>query len=203
MRKATQIFVLSLIFYASLLTALHGVFELAQGHVATGGMAISAIGAPCQAETVWHACFPALTVLPTFFTAGLMTLILTGLLITRGIRQIIKPRQDMALFVLTVMLLLSGGGFIAFFVLTVASVAAYWPHQKLRGQPNAFIRLMAKGWPWLLFVYFLLVGTEALLGGFKADLSIQVNFLLPLGFLFLLLTAVSAYAWDVSQTTPE
>jgi len=52
--------------YAGLLGVEHGIFETLQGSTAPDGIMINALGAPCEAETVWHACYPALTLVPNF-----------------------------------------------------------------------------------------------------------------------------------------
>ena len=52
--------------YAGLLGVEHGIFETLQGSTPPDGLMINALGAPCEAETVWHACYPALTVVPNF-----------------------------------------------------------------------------------------------------------------------------------------
>lgn len=61
--------------YAGLLGAAHGFFEIRQGSLPTSGIAIQAIGSGCQPETVWHACFPAMTLVPNFLISGLLALI--------------------------------------------------------------------------------------------------------------------------------
>jgi hypothetical protein len=47
MNKATTLTTAALGSYAGLLSAAHGVLEMLQGSVATGGVMISAIGPPC------------------------------------------------------------------------------------------------------------------------------------------------------------
>jgi hypothetical protein len=50
--------------YAGLIAIQHGIFEILQGSRAPDGLMFNAIGPPCQPEAVWHACFPAMTLIP-------------------------------------------------------------------------------------------------------------------------------------------
>jgi len=197
MTKATRIFVLTMVLYAALLTSLHGLSEFNQGASPTGDITIQAMGTPCMPDQIWHACFPALTIFHTFDTAGIMTLILTGLLITRTVRPFRSHWQGLSLLLLGVLLLLSGGGFIAFFILLVASTAAFFmPNGKSETKP--IHRKMAKGWPCLLFFYFLIVGLQVLLGANSNEFAMQiVTLLLFFQTLALVLAAFAAHAWDI------
>jgi hypothetical protein len=56
--------------YAGLIAIQHGIFEMLQGNRAPDGLMFNAIGPPCQPETVWHACFPAMTLIPNLLVTG-------------------------------------------------------------------------------------------------------------------------------------
>ena len=200
MNKATRIFVLTLVLYAALLTSLHGIFEFVQGPVPTNGIAIQAIGAPCEPDQIWHACFPALTIFRTYDTAGIMTLILTGLLITRGIRPIKNRWQSLSILLIGSLLLVSGGGFVAALVILIGGTAAFFTPRDGKGEISIFHHRMAKGWPCLLFLYFVLVALESLLGAFANDLALQIGgVFLAVEFIVLILAAFAAHAWDRCQ----
>jgi hypothetical protein len=64
--------------YAGLIAIQHGIFEILQGSRAPGSLLFNAIGPPCQAEAVWHACFPAMTLIPNLLITGIAA-ILVGL----------------------------------------------------------------------------------------------------------------------------
>jgi uncharacterized membrane protein len=70
MKKATRIAAAMLGAYAGLLAVEHGIFEILQGSVRPNALLIHAIGRPCQPEAVWHACFPAMTLVPNFLVSG-------------------------------------------------------------------------------------------------------------------------------------
>ena len=61
--------------YAGLLGAAHGVFEIRQGSGKPDSLLINAIGPPCEPSEEWHACFPALTVVPDYLIAGVLTVV--------------------------------------------------------------------------------------------------------------------------------
>jgi hypothetical protein len=53
----------------------HGFFETQQGNIAPSGLVISAIGPPCEPASAWHACEPALTVIPNFLVTGVVAMV--------------------------------------------------------------------------------------------------------------------------------
>jgi len=69
--------------YAGLIAIQHGIFEILQGSRVIGGLMFNAIGPPCQAEAVWHACFPAMTLIPDLFITGIAA-ILVGAVLSWG-----------------------------------------------------------------------------------------------------------------------
>ena len=95
---------------AGLLGLEHGYFETLQGNVAPSGIGIVAIGPPCQASRAWHACEPAMTIMPTFFVAGVLTIIVA--LIVLLWTAAFVHRKNGGLILLSLVLLLVGGGFI-------------------------------------------------------------------------------------------
>lgn len=110
--------------YAGLLGAVHGYFEILQGNVAPDSFVINAIGTPCQADAVWHACLPAITMLPNFLIAGVLTLIISLIILTWAVAFIQRKRGGWILILLAVALLLAGGGFFPPFYGIVAGVIA-------------------------------------------------------------------------------
>jgi hypothetical protein len=40
------------------------------------GRLINSMGPPCQPETVWHACEPAITILPSFLITGILAVVI-------------------------------------------------------------------------------------------------------------------------------
>lgn len=190
--------------YAGLLGTAHGIFEILQGTVATGGVMINAIGAPCQAEAVWHACLPAMTLVPNFLVTGALAVLFSLLTVVWAAFFVGRKRGGLVLILLSITMLLIGGGFIAPFVGLIAGVAGTkinapftWWRTHLPGNAS---RLLAKLWPWLLIAYFLWIPTQFLLGRFSGEsLVAQGAILLPLEYGLLLLTLFAAFAYDIQK----
>jgi len=62
--------------YAGLIAFQHGIFESLQGSRAPGGVMFNAIGLPCQPELAWHACFPAMTLIPNLLVTGIVAMVI-------------------------------------------------------------------------------------------------------------------------------
>jgi hypothetical protein len=93
---------------AGLVGIYHGYNETLQGNSAPSGIMINAVGPPCQGS----GCFPAMTVIPDFFVAGVVTIIFS--LIVLGWAAVLVQRKNggLVLILLSIMLLLVGGGFL-------------------------------------------------------------------------------------------
>jgi hypothetical protein len=154
MRNATRVAASALGVYAGLVGALHGYHEILQGDVATDGLMISAIGPPCQAEEVGHACFPAMTLVPNFLVTGILAVVV-GLIAAAWAAGFVQRRYGgLVLMLLSVLLLLVGGGFIPMFVGLMAGFAG----TKINAPPAwRRTRFLARWWPWPLVAYFVWV----------------------------------------------
>ena len=95
--------------FAGLLGVVHGYFETQQGSVAPGGVIIAAIGNGCQG---FNNCLPAMTVVPNFLTSGILTIILSLLVLLFSAVRIQTRRGPLFLALLSIVLLLVGGGFL-------------------------------------------------------------------------------------------
>src|SRR5438034_843359 len=95
--------------FAGLLGVVHGYFETQQGSVAPGGVIIAAIGNGCQG---FNNCLPAMTVVPNFLTSGILTIILSLLVLLFSAVRIQTRRGPLVLALLSIVLLLVGGGFL-------------------------------------------------------------------------------------------
>jgi hypothetical protein len=201
--RATRITAAALGVYAGILGIEHGVFAFLQGNVAPNGLLFNAIGPPCQTETAWHACLPAMTLVPNLHITGILTIIIGLLAIIWAVAFVQKPRGGWVLTALFVALLLVGGGFVPAFVGWVAGVTATRLHappgrgwlSKLRGGR----RLLANLWPWPLIILFAWLAGGWLLGHLFGEAMLRWGFVLF--FLFdlgtPLLAAFSGRAHDV------
>jgi len=70
---------------------------------------INAIGPPCQGS----GCFPAMTVIPDFFVTGVLTIILSLIIVAWAAALVQRRYGGVVLILLSLILLLVGGGFLA------------------------------------------------------------------------------------------
>ena len=95
--------------YAGLLGIEHGFFELLQGNTVPTSLLIRAMGPPCQPETVWHACFPAMTLIPHMAATGLVAMFVGLSLVGWSLVFIQRKHGGLILIGLSVSLLFVGG----------------------------------------------------------------------------------------------
>jgi hypothetical protein len=106
--KATRTFVMvfGIIFGVSGIS--HGLFEALQGSVPTEGVFISAVG---EAQRMWpHGAEPALTLIPNFLAAGIVSIVVGAALIVWSIAGVHKPKGSTVFLILFLVLLFTGGG---------------------------------------------------------------------------------------------
>lgn len=149
--------------YAGLIAVQHGIFAMLQGSRAPDGLMFNAIGPPCQPEVVWHACFPAMTLIPNLLVTG-VTAVLVGLVIAIWTTAFVgRKRGGLVLGMSSLLALLVGGGFVPVFTGLIAAIAS-----RGLGRPSALPRLtfLAALWPWPLVVMALWLRGSWLLGHF-------------------------------------
>jgi hypothetical protein len=143
--------------YAGLLGAAHGYNEIMQGNVTPDGIMISAIGPPCQPEAVAHACWPAMTVVPNFLVTGILAVVLGLITAIWAAGFVYRRVGGPVLILLSILMLLVGGGFIPVFVGVIAGVAAVGIHASLpkwcARLPKNGVRFGSALWPWPLVAY--------------------------------------------------
>jgi protein-S-isoprenylcysteine O-methyltransferase Ste14 len=164
--------------YAGILGIQHGSFALLQGATAPAGVVFNAIGPPCQPEMVWHACFPAMTLIPNLRVTGIAAIIVGFLLLVWALRFVQRRHGGWALGLLAVLLLLVGGGFVPVFIGLVAAAASHGLQRPVAGSRFAAV---ARAWPWPLVVMALWLPGSWLLGHFFGPLMLAAS-----GVLFLI-----------------
>jgi hypothetical protein len=194
--------------YAGLLGMEHGFFETLQGNVVPNGVKILAVGPPGLPFPFGHE--PAMTLIPNFLVTGILAMIF-GLLITIWAAMFVQKKHGaVVLFLLSIILLLVGGGFGPMTLLITASIAAsridkplvWWRSHLLAN----LRRLLAKLWPWSFFAALLWVPFEFTLGyilGLKNDPRpslTSLNLLLSYPLLvFFTLTLITGFAHEVHR----
>lgn len=190
---------LTLGLYAGVLGIAHGVFELRQGALRPAGLMINAIGAPCQPETVYHACWPALTLIPNIALSGLLAILFSALALIWLLIGAQHRRGALPLALLALAMLPVGAGFLPpFYMLLSAAVASFRGTTARRSAA-----WLAALWPWLFLPPVLWIATELLFGqALSAFLLRFGGVMLPLQTLLLLIALAAAIAREREQGRP-
>jgi hypothetical protein len=190
--------------YAGLLAALHGLFTAMQGSRPPDGLMFNAIGPPCQPEAIWHACFPAMSLIPNLLVTGIAA-VLVGLgMAVWAVAFIGRRRGGHVLGALSMLALLVGSGFVPVFIGMVAAITASRQGAPIR-QGGAPWRIISVLWPWpLVLMAFWLPGSWVL-GHFFSTAMLSAG-----GWLFLVfdlglpvLAAVSGFGRDALSMNRE
>lgn len=204
MKSATRIAASALGVYAGLLGMEHGVFETLQGKMAPDGIMINAMGPPCQADTVWHACFPALTLVPNLLVTGILAIIAGLVVLIWAAAFVERKHGGLVLILLSIMMLPVGGGFVAPFIGIIAGVAGTRINAPLTWRrthlPGGLLRALGRLWPWALIVLVVWFPSAWILGRFFNQAMLELGpVLFSLFDLVLpLLVALTGLAYDRS-----
>ena len=209
---ATRVVASTLGILAGLLGLVHGYLETRQGNAAPSGIFILAVGPPCQANRVWHSCFPAMTIIPNFFATGVLAIIVSLIIILWAAAFVQGQYSGLFLILLSIIQLLVGGGFISPELGIIAGVVGtriQVPFTWWRAQLSVHSRrLLATLWPWSLFAFGFCLAGYGILGYFFNEFMLSLA-LLPLFFtlgLLLLavltvLTILTGFAYDIQRQT--
>ena len=179
MTKALRFTIAFLGLYAGLIAIQHGIFESLQGSRSPGGLLFNAIGPPCQSDAVWHACFPAVTLMPNLFVSGIAA-ILVGLgMAVWAAFYVERKRGGLVLGALSILALLVGGGFVPVFIGLAAAAASILGRTPARPTRLPFLAVL---WPWPLVVMTLWLPGSWLLGHFFSAAMLAASGLLFLVF---------------------
>lgn len=150
---------------AGLIAIQHGIFAILQGSRAPGGLLFNAIGPPCQPEAIWHACFPAMTLLPNLLITGITTLLVGLGMAVWAAAFVGRKRGGFALGALSLLALFVGGGFVPVFIGMAAAVAGSRLSAPGRWGGTGW-RIVSALWPWPLALMALWLPGSWLLGHF-------------------------------------
>lgn len=181
--------------YAGLLACQHGIFEIMQGPIEPGGLMIQTIGAPCQPEAVWHACFPAMTLIPNLLISGFAAVAAGLLVIVWAALFLVRRHGGWVLALLSLLLLPVGGGFVPVFIGVVAGVTGGRLDASSKPDGPGW-RLLARLWPWALLLMAAWFPGSWLLGYFfdQAMLAMGGFLLLFFDIALPVLTALGGFA---------
>ena len=198
MRKATRIVALALGVFAGFGGPEHGYFEILQGHARPDTLMIAAIGPPCDPEQVWNLCEPAMTVIPSFLVTGILTTVLGLFTMIWAATSVHKKHGGLVLILLSIALLLVGGGLFPPAIGIIAGIVATRINAPLNRQPGSVLSFLARLWPWPLVAFFVWAFGQFLVGHYFNEFLMASGFVVPLIMIGLLvLSILSGYASDV------
>lgn len=186
MRKATKTVAMWFGILAGLAGLEHGYFEMLQGSTRPVSLMFASWGPPCVPEKIWHACEPAMSILPNFLITGILAMLLSLAIIVWSAGFIQRRQGGLVLILLSIALLLFGGGFFPPIIGLVGGVAGTQINNPITGQPGSVTRFSAKLWPWPLVIFLVWVWGQFPVGYFFNDFLTSI-----MGFgLLLILTSL-------------
>ena len=202
MRRATRIVATAFGFIAGIAGLEHGYFEILQGNTKPISLMFPSMGSPCVPEEIWNACEPAMTVLPNFLITGILTIILGLLIMIWSAAFIQRKNGGLVLTLLSVALLLFGGGFFPPIIGLIGGVAGIQINKPLAKTAGSFTRFAAKLWPWPLVIFMVWILGQFLVGYFFNDfLQSIMGFGLLLILTMLPVSVYTAYAYDTCSVS--
>ncbi len=199
MRKATRIIAASFGIFAGFGGLEHGYFEILQGNARPAGVMIASMGPPCAPEAVWHACEPAMTLIPNFLITGILAIALGLATMVWSIAYVHRRRGGLVLALLSLALLLFGGGLIPPIIGLIGALMATRINKPMQTQPGPVWAALARLWPWPLVVLFVWLFGQLVFGRFINDWLMASGVFFPLALVGLLvLSVLVAYGRDVT-----
>jgi hypothetical protein len=200
MRKATRVVAALLGVFAGIGGPEHGIFEIMRGNTRPGSLIIVSMGPPCNPEEVWHACEPAMTVIPNFLVTGILATIVGLITIVWAAGFLKRKRGGVVLILLSIALLLVGGGLFPPVIGIVAGVVGTRINVPPAQRTSRLSRFLAALWPWPLVAFFVWTFGQFVFGYFFNELLMRSGYVSPLMIVGLMvLSIVSAFAYDAQH----
>jgi hypothetical protein len=198
MRKATKTVATCLGVVAGIAGLEHGYFEMLQGSTRPDGLAFPSWGPQhCDPAKVWHACEPAMSILPNFLVTGVLAILLSLAIIVCSTWFLQRKYGGLVLILLSIALLLFGGGFFPPIIALFGGLAGTQINRPLRGESSSITRFVAKLWPWPLVIFLIWTLGQFPVGYFFNDfLKSIMGFGLLLILTMLPLSGYTAYVHD-------
>ena len=210
--SATRVVASTIGVFSGLAGIVHGFFEMLQGNVTPSNIVINAIG---PAQRLWpEATLHAFTIVPNFLVTGILAMIVGLFVVIWAGAFIDKKNGTRVLLLLSIILLLAGGGFGPAFMAIIATLVATQINKPLSWWrthlPNNLQNILVKLWPWALIAYLLFFASSIgiaifgipLLWFFSADITYGILLNLgPISDVFLLVAILTAFAYDIQSQT--
>jgi hypothetical protein len=202
MRKATRLVASLFGLFAGFGGPEHGFFEILQGNVRPESLMIASMGPPCDPETVWNLCEPAMTVVPDFLITGILATVVGVVTMIWSVAFIQRKHGGVVLMLLSLALLLVGGGLFPPAIGFVAGVVATRINVPITRQPGRVSSFLARLWPWPLVAFFVWAFGQILVGYYFNEFLMQTSFLSPLLIVGLLVLSIfTGHAHDVQNNS--
>jgi MFS family permease len=187
----------------------HGIGESLQGNVAPAGLIIDTWTQGPIADRMGGD--PAMTLVPNLLATGLLTLLVSLAVLVWAAAYVERRRGGWVLILLSIAMMLVGGGFgppIVGILAGVAGTASKEPSSWWRAQLSGSVgRFLARLWPWVLAVsvlagLFLFVGATLLVylvGWGNSDLYLNSFYLVVVSLLLAIPTAMASDVQSSAQ----
>jgi hypothetical protein len=198
MRKATRIVAAFFGIITGIFGLEHGIFEILQGSNKPLTLMFPAMGPPCIPERIWNGCEPAMTILPNFLLTGVLTMIISLLIVTWTVVLVQRKNGGIVLIVLSVSLLLVGGGFFPPLIGLFGGTAGTMINKPRVGKSAGNgLRFGAMLWPWPLLIFIAWFPAQYLMGTFFNGFLMSImGFVLLIILIAMPLSVFAGYAHD-------
>ena len=141
-----------------------------------------------------------MTVIPNFLVTGILATMVGMITMIWAGFFVHRKRGGLVLMVLSVALLLVGGGIVPPIIGLIAGAIGTRIHVPVTRRSTPVTRLLAKLWPWSLIAFLAGVLGQFPVGAVFNEFLLNSGFLVPGLILGLMaLTIFSAFAWDVER----
>ena len=138
-----------------------------------------------------------MSVLPNFMVTGMLTVLLSLGVMVWSVWFLQRKYGGLGLILLSIVLLLFGGGFFPPLIGLIGGAAGMQIHRSLGGQPGSVTRFSAKLWPWPLVLLVGWLSAQFPVGYFFNDaLKSVMGWVLLFIVTFLPLSVYVGYARD-------
>ena len=207
---ATRIVVIAFAMLCGFTGMIAGYFEILQGNVAPDSLIISTIGPEHSMWTTYSIYelmepYSALTIIPNFLLTGIVSIIVSCLVIIWAVGFIHKKHGVIIFLLLSILQLFVGGAFVMDLAIITSITATrinkplLWWRSHLSDKTK---RLFAMIWPWSLMFYIvlsiILIGIT-IFGLNNIALLNYLDIAATLMFIPLLLMIIGGFAYDVQK----
>ncbi len=138
-----------------------------------------------------------MTIIPNFLVTGILALIVGLITMIWAAFFVHRKRGGLVLILLSIALLLAGGGLFPPLIGVVAGVVGTRINTPVKGQPTRVSGFLARLWPWPLVAFFVWTLGQFVIGHFFNAFLMSSGLFSPLMIIGLMvLSIVSAFAYD-------